>query len=64
MEQLEILKRKIESARELQSLVKTMKALAAVSIREYGQAVESLVEYNRTIEMGLQIIMKNQERLK
>ena len=59
MEQLEILKRKIESARELRSLVKTMKALAAVNIREYGQAVESLIEYNRTIEMGLQIIMRN-----
>ncbi|VVB52607.1 ATP synthase gamma chain [uncultured archaeon] len=59
MEQIEILKRKIESARELQSLVKTMKALAAVNIREYGQAVESLIEYNRTIEMGLQIIMRN-----
>ncbi len=62
MEQLEILKKKIESARELQSLVKTMKALAAVSIREYGQAAESLIEYNRTIEMGLQIIMRNRPR--
>ncbi len=62
MEQLEILKRKIESARELQSLVKTMKALAAVSIREYGQAVESLIEYNRIIEMGLQIVMRNRPR--
>ncbi|VVB85325.1 ATP synthase gamma chain [uncultured archaeon] len=59
MEQLEILKRKMESARELRSLVKTMKVLAAVSIREYGQAVESLVEYNRAIEMGLQIVMRN-----
>lgn len=59
MEQLELLKRKIESARELLSLVKTMKVLAAVSIREYGQAVESLVEYNRAIEMGLQIVMRN-----
>ncbi len=59
MEQLETLKRKIESARELQSLVKTMKALAAMSIREYGLAGESLIEYNRTIEMGLQIVMKN-----
>lgn len=62
MEQLEILKSKIESARELQSLVKTMKALAAASIREYGQAEESLIEYNRTIEMGLQIIMRNSSR--
>lgn len=62
MEQLEILKNKIESARELQSLVKTMKALAAVSIREYGEAAESLIEYNRTIEMGLQIIIRNRPK--
>ncbi len=62
MEQLETLKRKIESARELKSLVKTMKALAAVSIREYGLAEESLIEYNRTIEMGLEIVMRSRQR--
>ena len=35
METLESLKRKIDSARTLQSIVKTMKALAAVNIRQY-----------------------------
>lgn len=35
-----------------------MKALAAVSIRQYQRAVESLAEYNRTVEMGLQIVLK------
>lgn len=62
MEQLETLKRKIKSAEELQSLVRVMKTLAAVSVREYGQAVEPLIEYNRTIEMGLQVIMRNRPR--
>lgn len=62
MEQLEMLKKKIKSAKELQSLVKVMKTLAAVSMREYGQSVESLVEYNRTIEMGLQVIMRNRPK--
>ena len=38
-----------------------MKALAAVSIRQYQKAVESLDDYNRTVEMGLQIVLK--ERL-
>ncbi len=59
MEQLEILKRKIDNEKELKSLVRTMKTLAAVSIREYGQMVESLNEYHSTIEMGLQVLMKN-----
>ncbi|MGB7443787.1 MAG: hypothetical protein WA919_22210 [Coleofasciculaceae cyanobacterium] len=52
----ESIKRKINSSQDLQSVVKTMKALAAVSIRQYEKAVESLVDYNRTVEMGLQII--------
>jgi F-type H+-transporting ATPase subunit gamma len=59
MEELERLKRNIKNARELQSLVKIMKTISAVSIHEYEQAVESLIEYNKTIEMGFQIIMKN-----
>jgi F-type H+-transporting ATPase subunit gamma len=40
-----------------------MKAMAAVSIRQYERAVESLAEYNRTIEMGLQILMGNRPAL-
>ena len=35
-----------------------MKALAAVSIRQYQRAVDSLRDYNRTVEMGLQIVLK------
>lgn len=58
MEQLEDLKRKIDSAKDLQSVVKTMKSLAAVQIREYEKAVESLQDYNRTVELGLQAVMK------
>ncbi|MGF1478523.1 MAG: F0F1 ATP synthase subunit gamma [Cyanophyceae cyanobacterium] len=53
------LKRKIDSANDLQSVVKTMKALAAVSIRQYEKAVVSLAEYNRTLELGTQILLKN-----
>jgi len=36
-----------------------MKALAAVSIRQYERAVESLVEYARAVEMGFQILLQN-----
>ncbi|MBD3307617.1 F0F1 ATP synthase subunit gamma [candidate division KSB3 bacterium] len=58
MEQLESLKRKISSAEDLHSVVTTMKSLAAVHIREYERAVEALRDYNRTVVMGLQIVLK------
>jgi len=58
MQMIEPLKRKIKSAQDLLSVVKTMKVLAAVSIRQYEKALESLVEYNRTVEMGLQVVLK------
>lgn len=57
METLEALRRKIDSAHDLHSIVKTMKALAAVSIRQYEKAVEALVEFNRTTELGLHVVL-------
>jgi F-type H+-transporting ATPase subunit gamma len=54
---LDSLKRRINSAEDLQSIVRTMKALAAVSIRQYEKAVESLVEYNRTTELSLHVVL-------
>ena len=62
MEELERLKRKIKNARDLQSVVKIMKTISASNIREYELAVESLGEYNKTIEMGFQIVMRNKPR--
>ncbi|WP_066379558.1 MULTISPECIES: F0F1 ATP synthase subunit gamma [unclassified Anabaena] len=58
MPTIESLRTKISSVQDLQSVVKTMKALAAVSIRQYQKAVESLADYNRTLEMGLQIVLR------
>ena len=58
MATIEELKHKITTADDLQSVVKTMKSLAAVSIRQYEKAVESLIEYDRTLEMGWQILLK------
>jgi F-type H+-transporting ATPase subunit gamma len=55
----ETLKRKIDTAKELQSVVKTMKALAAVSIRQYEKAVDSLMNYDLTLKLGMQILLRN-----
>lgn len=61
MRTLESIRKRIESASELLSVVKTMKVMAAVSIRQCERAVASLAEYNRTIEMGLQILLRREE---
>lgn len=58
MQTLEALQRQIDSAQDLQSVVKTMKAIAAVSIRQFEQATESIRQYNRAVEMGLQVLLK------
>ena len=47
------LRRKISSAGDLQSVVRTMKALAASSIGQYEKSVRALGEYYRTVELGL-----------
>ena len=52
-EQLEALHRRLHTASELKSVVRTMKTLAAVSIVPYERAVRSLTDYFRTVELGL-----------
>jgi F-type H+-transporting ATPase subunit gamma len=47
------LRRKIASAGELHSVVRTMKALAASSITQYENSVAALGDYARTVELGL-----------
>jgi len=59
MEALEALKRTIHVTQELQGLVKTMKVLAGLNIRIYERAARAVAEYNRTIEMGLEIALRN-----
>lgn len=59
MSTLESMRRRIESAEDLYAVVRVMKALASASVRQYETAVESLAEYHRTIEAGLQIVLRN-----
>jgi F-type H+-transporting ATPase subunit gamma len=57
MQTLESMRKRIWSAEELRSVVRAMKALAAVSIRQYEKAVESLAQYDKTIELGFQVVL-------
>lgn len=52
------LRRKIDSARDLQSVVRTMKALAAASIGQYEKSVRALGDYYRTVELGLSVCFR------
>lgn len=56
---LESLKRKITGAGDLQSVVRTMKVLAASNILQYEKAVSSLNVYFHTVEMGLNACFKH-----
>jgi F-type H+-transporting ATPase subunit gamma len=64
MPTLHELQHKIKSADDLHGVVRTMKTLAAVNIRQYERAVESLGEYNRTVELGLRAVLLNRAPLK
>lgn len=59
MATIEALRKQIGSAEDLQSVVKTMKAMAATGIWQYEQAVSALASYNDTVELGLQIILRD-----
>ena len=53
---MESLGRKIAGAEDLEGVVRSMKALAASSIGQYEKAVESLDDYYRTVELGIDCV--------
>ncbi len=59
MESLEQLHKQLDSLGELRTIVKTMKALSATSIRQYEQAVTALAGYYQTVERGLHVVLKD-----
>ncbi len=59
METQEALRHQLDSLGDLQSIVRTMKALSASSIREYEQAMEALRQYENTIELGFAAALRD-----
>ena len=55
------LRRKIGSAGDLQSVVRTMKAMAASSIGQYERSLRALGDYYRTVELGLGACIRESE---
>jgi F-type H+-transporting ATPase subunit gamma len=58
METLDALRAHIDTTRDLQSIVRTMKSLSAASIRHYEQAVFSLRQYSEAVRLGFQIVLR------
>jgi F-type H+-transporting ATPase subunit gamma len=56
------LRRKITSADDLRSVVRTMKALAASNIGQYERSVRALGDYYRSVELGLSICFRRDAR--
>lgn len=52
------LRRKIGGAGDLESVVRSMKALAAASIGQYEKSVLALADYFRTVELGLAVCLR------
>jgi F-type H+-transporting ATPase subunit gamma len=58
MPTLESLNRKIKTAHDLLGVVRTMKSLAAVNIRQFERAVVSLEQYRSVVDMGWAVFLR------
>jgi F-type H+-transporting ATPase subunit gamma len=61
MESLELLQKQLDSLDDLRTIVSTMKALSAASIRQYEKAVNALGSYYQTVERGLNAVLNDME---
>lgn len=57
------LQQKRNGAKELLSVVRAMKALAASSIGQYEKSVSALVDYSHTVELGLSVCLRHSRPL-
>ena len=58
METLESLSDALDTTRDIQAIVRTMKALSSVSIRQYEHAEAAMADYARTVELGLMAVLR------
>ncbi|MGM0826220.1 MAG: F0F1 ATP synthase subunit gamma [Pseudomonadota bacterium] len=56
------LRRQIDSAGDLKSVVSTMKASAASAIGQYERSVAALADYAHTVELGLGVCLRSVEQ--
>lgn len=59
MRNMQALKKRHDTAEDLLSVVKTMKAMAAANIREYERAEDSLTHYNQGIALAFRGLLRH-----
>lgn len=57
IETLEVIRRRIRATEEVQTVIGTMKGLAAVNVRLYQDAADAVDAYVRTIDIGLHAVV-------
>jgi F-type H+-transporting ATPase subunit gamma len=62
MDTLESLSEALETTGDIQSIVRTMKALSSVSIRQYEHAEAAMADYARTVELGLTALLRQRRQ--
>jgi len=59
MQTLAVLQKRIKTTSDLLSVVKTMKTLAAVNIRHFDMAAQSLTQYASVVEQGWTVLFRS-----
>lgn len=59
MQTTESLRRSIDTAEELHSIVRTMKTLSSTTIRQYERAASAVGHYVRTVELGFRVLLRD-----
>lgn len=59
MKTVDELRRQIANTRDMQSVVATMKTLAAANVRRYEAAADAMAAYNRTVEMSFHVLLRD-----
>lgn len=62
MDTLESLSDALKTTGDIRSIVRTMKALSSVSIRQYEQAEAAMADYVRTVELGLMAVLHDRRQ--
>jgi len=59
MQTLDMLQKRIKTTNDLLSVVRTMKSLAAVNIRHFERAAQSLTQYAEVVEQGWTVLFRS-----
>ena len=62
MRTMEDLRRRIANVQDVQSIVGTMKTMAAVQVRQYESAANAMAEHLRTVELAFHILQRAEDQ--